>query len=209
MNGRLLFVGENGGRVCLALGRKTRGGSQRRINNQESLLELLPRGTDPVEYLRDGEKVETFIVLPYDEGNGRNTGGFLAVATSVRVMILSATSFHILSSVDVRLASCALAPLGPSCVAFISHKSPSSSPKLEYLSVLPDVPRDVIATLPQPRVPESQPPLLLAILPDRFLYLTQHSSVKVGETEGDNLTLPIAIVGAMIHRQTKIMICTL
>lgn len=88
VNGRLLFVGENGGRVCLALGRRTRGGSQRRINNQESLLELLPRGTDPVEYLRDGEKVETFIVLPYDEGNGRNTGGFLAVATSVRVMIL-------------------------------------------------------------------------------------------------------------------------
>ena len=136
-------------------------------------------------YLRPGEEVVSVLELPKHMGA---TNANVAVATQERVMILSAGNlFAIVTEMDLHVTSTSLSPLGSHCVAFFASIGDGRS-RLMYLSCLEGKGNyGVIATLPSSRYGKSNLQLA-AIRPDRFVYLSSHSSLQMID-EGENLNV--------------------
>jgi len=133
----------------------------------------------------------------------------IAVVTNHRIMIYSVSSpnsivlpLTILAQTNVQVTCAFLAPIGSHCVAFTSAIScHGNSPKLSYLSCLANSSQEnvqsrfksgIIATLPICEHDISSF-LLLAIRPDRFVYIQRHCGVRVVESrhEENSVLIPV------------------
>ena len=170
-------------------------------------------------WFHHGERVLSLIELPLSsKGSKRdnhNHCGNIAVATTARVLILSPSPPRgnsgsndnnmtiIAEKRGGALLTCAsLVPIGSHCVAFfefLSTNRTSGGARMTYLSCLPhkpDHPRHqprhrprVIATLPSPRYSYASSYLLLAVRPDRFLYISSQSGSRLTAKEQVDRTL--------------------
>lgn len=150
---------------------------------------LLPELPSPILsqcfWLEEDEEVLSLISLPRSQGVEQK----LALSTSSRVLILS-HHMTLLSEVRTIVASGTLAPIGSSAVSFCSVDW-----KIRYLCCLKGkFSTGILATLPVPKVGYGNY-LMLAVRPDRFLYLQwQHSATLIEHNEDpDCFMLPTAV----------------
>lgn len=148
---------------------------------------LLPEMTasEPCLWLQGGEEVLSLITLP----RRAVTEQKIAIATSAQVMILK-MNLGVLAKCKLTLASGALAPIGSSSVAFCSAHS-----RIQYLTCLPGrVSCGTLSALPVPRLGYASH-LLIAIRPDRLLYINWHCGSRLSEPKDDPdaFTLPTAV----------------
>uniref|UniRef100_A0A7S4S381 Uncharacterized protein n=1 Tax=Ditylum brightwellii TaxID=49249 RepID=A0A7S4S381_9STRA len=161
---------EKAGKFC-SLSDLMPGNESQVISGKEEMLEL---------YLQQGEEVISFAELPSKKINEQS---LVAIATQFRVMIISPVTAEILSEAPTRLACNSLVPMGSHCVSYCSASSATGCgiAKIRYLNCLEmDFSSGVIATLPTPRCGYA-PHLLLAVRPDRFIYLSSHSGTRLVE----------------------------
>ena len=131
-------------------------------------------------WLKEGESFISLVQLSKPSiGDKRN----LAISTTKRVLIVSnSQNLCILSEVHTQLTCGALAPLGSHCVAYCSFLSRSCNrAKICYLSCLTKrYSVGVLLNLPFPSFGSTRY-LLVALRPDRLVYLTSHSGSSLLE----------------------------
>ena len=184
---RLLFVASRvaDGRTCLAL---CDGLARDEVDSYPSIADLIlmSGGTkSPRFWLDRQEHLLSLVTLPnhQDEQNP-----CLAVATQSRVMILS-SSLRFMAGTHVKMSASSLVPLGSHCVAFCSSFSAcgGGDAKIRYLSCIKkdSLSQGIIATLPGTKFGFA-PHLLMAVRPDRLVYLSCHCGTRMVE-HGENI----------------------
>jgi len=153
----------------------------------KSFSEVLPLEDAPSLLLEPGEGILSIISLPQPIGTASSC---FAIATQMRVMILTTSSLQIKAMKITKLASTALVPLGSHSVAFVSKFG--NGAKVEYLCCLKNpYAQGVIATLPLSRYSDVTSTFLFAIRPDRFVYATSHASCQIMEALDGHIRIPI------------------
>jgi len=173
---RILFICSRkaDGKKCLFI-----GGSIKSLKAGSS--KALVRKKTSKLWLDRGEVVLSLTELPSNEEGGGTTN--VAIATTSRVMIVScATSLQILSEAHTTLKCGSLSPMGSNCVAFLDAGS-GGSICLKYLSCYESNNRGLICNIPG-NLSKFDSTLLLAIRPDRIIYLPIRFEWKLSE-QGD------------------------
>jgi hypothetical protein len=141
-------------------------------DSTKNLAVLLPNmETDPVFWLENGEDVLTVLATPRTE-DGR---GVVALGTTRRTLLLS-PDMKMLSETKEIVGCPAIACLGSHAVAFLTNQN-----KLRYICSLGGhLACGLIATLRLPRFGYCFN-LLLAVRPDRSVYLGEHCGTRLAE----------------------------
>ena len=193
---QLLFVGMMRAARCTFITVGSRINTESNELNPSNVLSLLlPKEGSPTLKLEAEEEVVSLVCLPNPPYTRDDSTSSLALATQFRVMIISAQSMVILSSISAKLTSNALVPIGSHCVSFCSVASSNGggSPKIRYLSCLNnEYSTGTIATLPNSKYGYASNHLM-CIRPDRFLYLSCHSGSRSVETDDEMKVVRVPI----------------
>jgi len=145
------------------------------------------KGKVPKLLLNKGERFLSLVEL------GAKDQSNVAVATTSRVFIMT-YNLNIIAEVASLLTCVSLSPIGSYCVAYFEYLSvsrTSGGARMKYLSCLPQDNQKfftkVIATLPPTRYSYASY-LLLAIRPDRFLYLSSQSGSRLASNDQEEQT---------------------
>ena len=182
---RLLFSASRvaDGRSCLFLCDGLEGDE---MNSDTSLAKLILLSDNTKRFWFDRqEHLLSLVALPNHQEEQKPC---IAVATQSRVVILSC-SLRLMARFATKMPASSLIPLGSHCVAFCSSSSANGGgdAKIRYLSCIKDATRSqgIIATIPRTKFGYASH-LLLAIRPDRSVYLSCHSGSRMVE-HGENM----------------------
>jgi len=173
------------GRQCLFL-----GGTLESLERNKS--EFLVRKKTSKFWLNESELFLSMIQLPTDNDD---TISIVAISTTARVIILSlGLKLRVLSQCSASVTCDNLAQIGSQTVAFLENCD--AGQRLSYLSAFSGNTVGVISNMSSGW---AQSLLLVALRPDRIIYLTtQNSSSRIWSYDDDSISIPLILTRPLL-----------
>lgn len=155
-------------------------------------FDILVRKKTRKLWLNNGESFLSMIQLPADN---HDIPANVAISTTTRVMILSLRSqLHVLSQCSASVTCGNLSQIGSHTIAFL--ETCDAGQRLSYLSTCNDNLVGVISSMSSGYGHSS---LLVAVRPDRLLYLTpQHITSVSGSNNVDSISVPLILTRPLL-----------